>query len=130
MGAALRILAAVWRATRSDQAPAETGGEGGDSGDHAPRAIFCADVRDDHRRSERRFFPQIILLDLNVKRRNLFISTHGCYRFSQRAFAAFVAISLRRLLLSAFARATPPFCPPSRPSATAARFFTATFFLL
>jgi hypothetical protein len=40
-----------------------------------------------------------------------------------RAFAAFLAICLRALALSFFARALPPFKPPSRPSATAAAFF-------
>jgi len=47
----------------------------------------------------------------------------SAFYFFHRAFAAFFAISLRRFLLSAFARAGPPFFPPSLPSATAAGFF-------
>ena len=42
----------------------------------------------------------------------------------QRAAAAFCAISLSFFLLSLAARALPPFNPPSRPSATAAGFFS------
>ncbi len=41
---------------------------------------------------------------------------------SHLALAAFEAISLRCFLLSAFARAAPPFFPPSFPNATAAGF--------
>ena|SRR5688572_8188883 len=43
----------------------------------------------------------------------------------QRAFAAPLAISLRRVFESAAARALPPFKPPLRPSATAAGSFTS-----
>ena len=42
-----------------------------------------------------------------------------------RALAAFLAICLRVLAVSFFARALPPLSPPSRPSATAAAFFFA-----
>ncbi len=50
--------------------------------------------------------------------------------FAQRFLAALRAISERFFALSAFARAAPPLSPPSRPSATAAGFFSgaAVFF--
>lgn len=48
------------------------------------------------------------------------------YFFPHRARAAFLAIALRRDALSFAARAFPPFCPPSRPSATAAGFFRSS----
>src|SRR4051794_6354808 len=44
------------------------------------------------------------------------------YFLLHRACAAFLAISLRCSFVSFLARASPPFLPPSRPSATAAGF--------
>jgi hypothetical protein len=44
------------------------------------------------------------------------------YFFRQRAAAAFFAMAFRRAADSFAARAFPPFCPPNRPSATAAAF--------
>lgn len=46
---------------------------------------------------------------------------------SQRAAAAFLAISERLAELSFAARALPPFNPPRRPSVTAAGFFWVFF---
>jgi len=46
-------------------------------------------------------------------------------RFPQRDRAAFFAIEDRRAALNFAARAFPPFSPPSRPSATAAGFFSS-----
>jgi hypothetical protein len=46
------------------------------------------------------------------------------YCFSHLVFAAFWAISLRRLAESFFALALPPFNPPNLPRATAAGFFS------
>jgi hypothetical protein len=43
----------------------------------------------------------------------------------QRTAAAFLAIATRLRADSAAARAFPPFCPPRRPNATAAGFFSA-----
>jgi hypothetical protein len=45
-------------------------------------------------------------------------------RLPQRARAAFFAIADRRAAERFAARAFPPFAPPSRPSATAAGFFS------
>jgi hypothetical protein len=42
--------------------------------------------------------------------------------FSQRTFAAFVAICLRRSAVNFLALALPPFNPPNRPNITAAGF--------
>jgi hypothetical protein len=47
----------------------------------------------------------------------------GRYERRHRAFAAFLAMRERSFAESAFARAKPPFTPPSRPSATAFAFF-------
>jgi AcrR family transcriptional regulator len=47
-------------------------------------------------------------------------------RFRHLVWAAFLAISARRFLDRAFARARPPFAPPSFPSATAAGFFSGS----
>lgn len=45
--------------------------------------------------------------------------------FPQRERAAFFAIAERLAALNFAARAFPPFNPPSRPSATAAGFFSS-----
>jgi hypothetical protein len=45
---------------------------------------------------------------------------------SHRDLAAFLAIAVRSLADSILALALPPFCPPSRPRATACGFFPAS----
>lgn len=66
----------------------------------------------------------IIKIIHNTTRGQRMGSGYDAFFFPQRERAAFFAIADRRAALSFAARAFPPFNPPSRPSETAAGFFS------